>query len=108
MLTQPFALTAAILFLLAIPLVLCLNPRNRFYGMRTQTTLSDDRRWYAANRAAGVAIMLASGVYGAVAMAWPYERAASDSIWTWGMHLAAFVVPLVAGLSVAHRYAKRV
>jgi hypothetical protein len=108
MLTQPFAVPAAILFLLAIPLVLGLIPRNRFYGMRTRTTLSDDRRWYAGNRAAGVAIMLASGAYGAVAAAWPYDRAASDNFSTWTVHLAAFVVPLVLGLSMAHRYAKRV
>jgi uncharacterized membrane protein len=108
MFTQPFAVPAAILFLLAIPLVLGLIPRNRFYGMRTRTTLSNDRRWYSGNRVAGVAILLASGIYGAVAVAWPYDRTASDSFSTWAVHLAAFVVPLVIGLSVAHRYAKRV
>jgi hypothetical protein len=108
MLTQPFALPATILSLLSLPLVLGLIPRNRFYGMRTRTTLSDDRRWYSGNRAAGVAILLASGVYGGVAAAWPYDSAASDSVWTWGVHLAAFVAPLAAGISLASRYAKRV
>ena len=105
--TQPFAVPALVLFIAAVPLVLGLIPRNRFHGMRTPQTLSDDGVWYLVNRLAGVAVMLASGVYGAVAVAWPYERSTSDNLSTWGLHLAAFAVPLIVGLSLAARYAKR-
>lgn len=103
---QPFAVPAVALFILAIPLVLGLIPRNRFYGVRTTQTLSDERAWYAANRVAGVAVMVASAVYGVVAVVWPYHRSATDSFSTWAVHLAAFVVPIVIGLTVAVRYAR--
>ncbi len=103
---QPFAIPAVALFILAIPLALGLIPRNRFYGMRTAKTLSDERVWYSANRITGVAVMVASVIYGAVAITWPYDRRASDNFSVWAIHLAAFVVPIVVGLSVAVRYAK--
>jgi cytochrome bd-type quinol oxidase subunit 2 len=106
MTTQPFAIPAAAFLLLAVPLVLGLIPRNRFYGVRTAKALEDDRVWYPVNRVAGVAVMLASGVYGAVAVALPYDRSARDDLSTWAVHLAAFVVPIVLGLSVATRYAR--
>ena len=108
MLTQPFAIPAAIFFLLAIPLVLGLIPRNRFYGMRMPKTLSDDRVWYPVNRVAGVAIMIASGIYGVVAMTFPYERAASDNFSIWALHLLTFLGPILAALSVTIWYAKRI
>jgi hypothetical protein len=107
MTTQPFAIPSAIFFLIALPLVLGLIPRNRFYEVRTPKTLSDDGVWYPVNRVACVAMMLASGVYGAVAMTYPYERAASDNFLTWALHLAAFLVPIVVGLSATLWYARR-
>jgi len=105
--TPPFAVPALVLFIAAVPLVLGLIPRNRFYGMRTPQTLSDDGVWYPVNRLAGAAVILASGVYGVVALAWPYERSASDNLSPWGLHLAAFAVPLIVGLSLTAWYAKR-
>jgi uncharacterized membrane protein len=105
---QPFAIPALVLFIVAVPLVLGLIPRNRFYGVRTRASLPDDHVWYAVNRLAGSAIMIASVVYAAVALAWPYDRSASDNSSTWGLHLAAFVVPLIVGIAPALRYAKRV
>jgi len=107
MLTQPFAVPAMILFLIAIPLVLGLISRNRFYGVRTPKTLSDDKVWYRVNRLAGAAVMLAGALYGAVAVMWPHDRAASDNLSTWALHLAAFVAPLIVGIGVASWYAKR-
>ena len=68
--------------------------------------LVDDRVWYRVNRVAGVAVVFASGVYGAVAVTWPYDRSAGDNFATRGVHLAAFVVPLVIGLGVAVRNAR--
>jgi SdpI/YfhL protein family len=100
---QPFAIPAVALFVLAVPLTLGLIPRNRYYGVRTPRTLSDDEAWYRSNRVAGAAVMVASVTYGAVAMARPYSRTASDSFTTWALHLAAFAVPLAIGLIVAVR-----
>lgn len=107
MLEQPFAIPALALFILALPLVFSLVPRNRFYGVRTRQTLSDDRTWKRTNRLAGLVIILASAVYAAIALAYPYDRRASDNFSTWGIHLIAFVVPLVVGISVAVRYARQ-
>jgi uncharacterized membrane protein len=50
---QPFFVPAVLIFVLAIPLVLGLIPRNRFYGVRTAKTLSRDDIWYRANRFGG-------------------------------------------------------
>jgi hypothetical protein len=103
---QPFAIPALLLFLVAVPLVAGLIPRNRLYGFRTKKTLSDEGIWYRVNRLAGLAVMIASGVYGMVAAGWPYDRAATDNFSTWLLHLAAFAVPLVVGLGVSGWYAK--
>lgn len=107
MTTQPFAIPAVILFLVSLPLVFGLIPRNRFYGVRTPKTLSDDGVWYPVNRVAGAAMLLASVIYGAVAVTCPYQRAASDNFLTWVLHLAAFLVPIVIGLSATAWYARR-
>lgn len=106
MFAQPFAIPALLLFLVSVPLVAGLIPRNRLYGFRTKKTLSDDQIWYRVNRLAGFAVMIASGVYLAVAVVSPYDRAAPDNFSTWLLHLAAFAGPLVVGLGVSGWYAK--
>jgi uncharacterized membrane protein len=106
MFAQPFAIPALLLFLVAVPLVAGLVPRNRLYGFRTKKTLSDDEIWYRVNRLAGFAVMIASVVYGMVAAGWPYDRAAPDNFSIWLLHLAAFAAPLVVGLGVSGWYAK--
>ncbi|HEV7486217.1 MAG TPA: SdpI family protein [Thermoanaerobaculia bacterium] len=103
MFTQPFGIPALIFFIVAIPLAIGVIPRNRLYGFRTRRTLADDAVWYRVNRAAGFGIMIASAIYGAVAMANPYNRDFS----VWLVHLAAFAIPLVVALGFAARYAKR-
>jgi hypothetical protein len=107
MLTQPFAVPSLLLFLAAIPLVIGMIPRNRLYGFRTRKTLSEDGIWYPVNRLAGFAIMIASGVYGVVAVVRPYDRAAADNFSVWLVHLAAFAVPLVLGLSASASYSRK-
>jgi uncharacterized membrane protein len=106
MFAQPFAIPALLLFVVAVPLVLGLIPRNRLYGFRTAKTLSDDGIWYRVNRLAGFAVMIAGVVYGAVAAAWPYDRAAPDNFSIWLLHLAAFAGPLVVGLAVSGWYSR--
>jgi uncharacterized membrane protein len=103
MFTQPFAIPAFALFIVSIPLGLGLIPRNRFYGFRTRRTVADDAAWYPVNRFAGFAIMIASAIYGAVAMANPYNRDFS----VWLVHLAAFAGPLALAIIVTGRYASR-
>jgi hypothetical protein len=105
--SEPFTIPALLLFFVAVPLVLGVIPRNRFYGVRTARTLSDDGVWYPANRLAGAAIMAASGVYGALAAIVPYDRLAPDSFWTWCIHLVGFVAPVVLGLAAALWSTKR-
>jgi len=107
MFTQPFAVPALLLFIVALPLVLGLIPPNRLYGFRTKKTLSDADVWYGVNRFAGIAIMIASVVYALAARTWPYDRAAPDNFSVWTIHLAAFAAPLVVGLSVSGWYARR-
>ncbi|MEA2339573.1 MAG: hypothetical protein QOE82_3580 [Thermoanaerobaculia bacterium] len=107
MLTQPFAIPALLLFIVGVPLVLGLIPRNRLYGFRTRRTLAADVVWYPVNRLAGVAVAIASGVYWAVAAKHPYDRAAADNFSVWLLHLAAFVIPLVVGLTIAGWYSRR-
>lgn len=103
---QPFAVPSALLFAFAVPMALGLIPPNRFYGVRTARTLADRGAWYRANRVAGVAVMAAGAVYFAVALARPYDRRASGDFSTWLVHLAAFAVPIAAGLLVAVRSAR--
>jgi uncharacterized membrane protein len=104
---QPFAVPAALFFIAALPLALGLLPPNRYYGFRTAKALSDKKIWYAVNRVTGLAVMGASCIYAVIAVLMPYNPAAADNFLTWAIHLAAFVVPLVIGLSIAARYARR-
>jgi len=103
MFTQPFAIPALILFIVAVPLVTGLIPRNRLYGFRTRRTLASDAAWYRVNRFAGFSIILASAVYAAVAVARPYDRDFS----VWLLHLAAFAIPLVLAILMSGWYSRR-
>jgi len=103
MLHQPFAIPALIFFIISIPLALGVIPRNRLYGFRTKRTMSDDATWLRVNRFAGIAIMIASAVYFAIAAANPYDR--DFSIWL--VHLAAFALPVAAALIGSAAYSTR-
>src|SRR3954462_7822100 len=103
MLRQPFAIPAVVIFISSIPLALGMVPRNRFYGFRTRRTLTDDATWLRVNRFAGVAIMIASVIYFTITISKPYD----GDFRIWLVHLTAFVVPLVAALTITAAYAKR-
>ena len=73
-------LSAILLVLLAIPLWMRRVPPNRFYGVRTRATLSDETRWYEVNArsgfdlfVAGVVMLLGTTVIGAIGARWPAE-----------------------------------
>ena len=51
--TLVFPLVGTVIAALGIPLWIGMVPPNRFYGVRTATTLADEAVWYAVNRAAG-------------------------------------------------------
>jgi uncharacterized membrane protein len=72
--------SAVLLVLLAIPLWLRRVPPNRFYGVRTRATLSDEARWYDVNARsgfdlflAGVVLLVGITVIGSVGARWPAE-----------------------------------
>lgn len=53
-------LIAGVFFMLiSIPTIFQLVPPNSHWGFRTAKTFSDDRIWYAANRASGIGLFLA-------------------------------------------------
>jgi uncharacterized membrane protein len=73
-------LSAVLLVLFAIPLWLRRVPPNRFYGVRTRATLSDEARWYEVNARSGLDLLVAGLVMlvgitmlGSVGARWPAE-----------------------------------
>ncbi|MBN2385220.1 SdpI family protein [bacterium] len=105
MLEQPFAIPAIILFVIALPLLFGLIPRNRIYGVRAPRTLSCDNIWYPVNRYAALAMMIASCIYGLVANALPYHKMASITESNIIIHIIALFGPVLIGLILSGRYA---
>jgi uncharacterized membrane protein len=101
--SQLFFVPAVIIFVVSLPLILGLVPRNRIYGIRTRKTLSDDRTWYSVNRFGGRMILGASAFYLIVATIFPYSGAALPA---WSLHLAAFAGPLLVSALVIARHAR--
>ncbi|MBF0517709.1 MAG: SdpI family protein [Nitrospirae bacterium] len=104
---QPFIVPATILFIIAIPLIIDIIPRNRLYGVRTLKTLSDDEYWYKGNRFGGWAILITSLIYMLTAIIFPYNKASIDNFPVWQIHFGALVVSLLAGLLITGLYIKK-
>lgn len=104
--TQPFAIPATFFFFVALPLVIGLIPRNRFFGIRTQKALVDDQVWYPVNRFGGIMVMLASMIYAIIAITQPYSKSASDDFTVWLIHLAGFGLPLLFALVLTLLYSR--
>jgi len=73
-------LSAVLLVLLAVPLWMRMVPPNRFYGVRTRTTLGDEQRWYAVNAStgldllvSGLVLLVAILVIDRIGATWPPE-----------------------------------
>lgn len=107
MINQPFFVPALLIGLLAIPLVFALIPRNRFYGIRTSKTLSDDRVWYGANRCGGWLLLVSSLIYLCFAAAWPMNGPRDPRFTLWLVHLGMFVVPLLVSVLWTMHYVRR-
>ena len=54
-----FSLVGILFISISIPLILERAPPNHTYGFRTRKTLSNEKIWYAANRASGYDLFLA-------------------------------------------------
>jgi uncharacterized membrane protein len=98
---------ALLFFILAVPLVLGIIPRNWIYGVRTRKALADDRVWYSLNRVGGLILMLASIVYFLVALIWPYHKTTSNNFEIFYIHLAGFTAPLVVVVAAVLFYERR-
>jgi uncharacterized membrane protein len=107
MLHQPFVVPAILFIVLALPLILGLVPPNRGYGIRTPKTISDNDRWYRANRFGGWVLVLASALYLVIAAAVPTPPPPSDSLPLWLLHLSVFLGVLIVSLLLIQRYIKR-
>ena len=106
MIHQPFFLPSLLISLLAMPLVLGLIPRNRWYGIRTAQTLSDEATWYRCNRFGGWTLLLSGMIYFVVARMIPAPRPPASDFALWGLHLCAFLLPLASSVVVTLRYVK--
>ena len=105
MTSRPFLIPSVLILTASIPLVLGVVPRNRFYGIRTCKTMSDDGIWYPANRVGGWTLIIASlfslGVSGLV----PYDNPERFSVWT--VHFCAFLIPLAVGIIATLWYVRK-
>jgi uncharacterized membrane protein len=103
---QPFLVPAALIILVSIPLVFGIIPRNRFYGIRTAKTLSDDGAWRKSNRFGAWALIFSCLSYLLVAKLFPTGQNADDfSLWL--LHLAVFLLSLFASLMLTIRYIRK-
>jgi hypothetical protein len=103
---QPFLIPALIFLAVSVPLAFCWVPRNRWYGVRTRRTLSDDVVWYASNRFCGLCLIASSLLYLSVAALLPYRSPAEDfDIWL--VHAATFGLPNAASFVATYFYSKR-
>ena len=106
MLNQPFFIPALLIFLLSLPLIGGLIPPNRGYGIRTPKTMSDPRLWYRANKFGGWTLLVASGIYLAVAVLTLNLPSPNKDFVIWLFHLGSFSLPLLASLLLIRRYNK--
>jgi uncharacterized membrane protein len=105
MTSRPFLIPSVLILIASIPLVLGVVPRNRFYGIRTCKTMSDDGIWYPANRFGGWVFMAASLFSLLVSALVPYDSPENFSVWT--VHFCAFLLPLAVGIIVTLLYVRK-
>jgi hypothetical protein len=99
--SHPFLIPAIIFLIVSIPLICGIFPPNRGFGIRTAKTMSEPRIWYCANRFAGWALLVSSGIYMAMSAISPL---AERDFTVWLIHLSAFGIPLLVSLLLIRRY----
>lgn len=98
---------AFILLVLSMPLALDMIPRNRFYGIRTPKTMSNDSLWYAGNSFGGVAIMAATCTYITFAFYAVFNQGKHTFLEIKEVHMLFLFIPLTIALVITHFYIKR-
>jgi uncharacterized membrane protein len=101
----PFLIPSIIILIFSVPLVTGWVPRNRFYGVRTRKTLSDERVWYSANRYGGWLFIVSSLIYLGIAAVVPYS--ADSASLNWWFHITGLLLPLVISIFMIHVYTKK-
>ena len=104
MLNQPFFIPAVLILVVALPLILGLIPRQWAIGVRTAKTLSDDAIWLQAKRFGGWVLLGCSLIYLAAAWLMPCTAPCGVNFTEWLLHVAAFGLPLLAGLALIGWY----
>ena len=89
----------AIVAVACVPLMLKLVPPNGIYGFRTRQTLASPDIWFRANRFAGCALFIASGITAAVYVVWP-ELASGREL----SGVAVLLVSLIVALAASFGY----
>lgn len=95
-------IASAVIGAVSIPLILKLVPPNRLYGLRTRLTLSDRALWFRVNRFAGVALLIAAALSGALLGVMPEHAARNEAY-----QLVVFLVPLTIALGASFVYLRR-
>ena len=101
----PFIIPSIIIMIISIPLVAGWIPKNRFYGVRTRKTLSDERTWYSVNRFGGWLFILSSLIYMGIATFVPYS--ADSASLSWWFHIMGLLLPLGISIFMIHKYTKK-
>ncbi len=101
----PFLIPSILILIVSIPLVTGWIPRNRFYGVRTRKTLSDERIWYAVNRFGGWLFIASGLIYLGIASFVPYSTDSASL--NWWAHITGLLLPLSISLLVIHTYTKK-
>lgn len=94
-----------LLFVVAVPLIAGIVPRNHFYGFRTPSTMASDAVWYPANRFAGITMALGAVIWflaGLVMEQWAATLQQAQN-WTLGVGMLSLGLGLLASFIYLRR-----
>jgi quinol-cytochrome oxidoreductase complex cytochrome b subunit len=95
----------SIIFLVqAIPLALRVVKPNRFYGVRTKSTLSNADLWYRVNRIYGLAMIFATIAYFAICLiAGSWRPEVNHTVFNLLVFTGQVIVPVTIAMYALHR-----
>ena len=98
-----------LMVVLAVPMILQRVKPNPWYGFRTRKTLSDEKIWYAANKYAGKALLMAGAVITVTSLVmYPVARpAASNEEMLLLIWLIVVLAPLGASVAASLVYVRK-
>jgi uncharacterized membrane protein len=100
-----YVIASCVVGLLGLPMYFGKVPPNRFYGFRTERTLSDPKVWYPVNRVAGGWMVVTGAITAAVATwvqryGWKLESAAIANL---SVFLGGIITMLIHSLRTLWR-----